>query len=415
LLGVFVFRWAQRLYGPWAAAMAAVLFAFCPNLLAHARLITPDIVLTTFFFIAMYSFWRTLSLGSARHAVMTGLCLGLALLSKFTALLLLPVMLVLAVLWRLFHKQAPRRCYAIVLLVGVAVLLAGYRFSLEPYVSGILYQWQHAHAGQDAFCLGQYAQRGWWYYVLVAFALKTPLALLALLGVALVLYLRAGPARASTDQRLDELFLLVPAATVVAFFVVEHQSVGLRYVLPIYPFLFVFASRLLPVAASSWRRLLPIALALVWYVAASTRIHPHYLAYFNELSGGPDRAYRCLTDSNLDWGQDLKGLAHFMRGHGIGKVSLSYFGADDPGRYGIAYDWLPSMMLRNPTPGRPPTFNRYVAISATNLQGVHFADHDLFAFFKARKPMAKIGYSIFVYDLHDGQFGLRESPVGTTR
>lgn len=398
LLGVFVFRWAKLLYGHYSAAAAAILFAFSPNLLAHARLITPDIVVTTFSLIAMYLFWRMLKLDSRKHAVAAGVGLGLALLSKFTALLLLPAMLALACLWGLCRKRTPLASYAMVLLVAFAVLLLGYQFQIEPYVAGILYQRDHALSGQSAFCLGQYSENGWWYYLPLAFVLKTPIALAAMLAAALLLYLRRTPAPGQDVDRLDEFFLLLPAATVVAFFTIEHQSVGLRYILPAYPFLFVFASRLLRASHLGRRWAVPVALA--WYVGASTWIHPHYLAYFNELAGGPDRGYRYLVDSNLDWGQDLKGLARFMRERGIAKVGLSYFGSDSPERYGIAYDWLPSMILHNPAPGHSPiTPSRYLAISATNLQGVYFPNHALFASLQARTPLTKIGYSIFVYDL----------------
>ena len=105
-------------------------------------------------------------------------------------------------------------------------------------------------------------------------------------------------------------------------------------------------------------------------------------------------------DSNLDWGQDLKGLGRYMRAHNIPKVCLSYFGSDSPDRYGITYDWLPSLVLRNPAPRNSQALlHDFVAIGATNLQAVYFPDHGMFAMLKARKPVAKIGYSIFVYDL----------------
>jgi hypothetical protein len=143
-----------------------------------------------------------------------------------------------------------------------------------------------------------------------------------------------------------------------------------------------------------------VGLLVVWYMGASLSIHPHYLAYFNEFAGGPSNGYKFLVDSNLDWGQDLKGLGRYMKEHRIPQISLSYFGTDTPKRYGIDYSWLPSVELENPTPGR---FERapggWVAISATNLQGVYFLNKRLFASLKNRTPEAVIGYSIFVYYL----------------
>ena len=84
LLGVFVCRWSRALYGPVSALFAAALFTFDPNILAHARLITPDITVTTFSFIAVYYFWRLLTAGRTRDGLWAGVGLGLALLSKFT-------------------------------------------------------------------------------------------------------------------------------------------------------------------------------------------------------------------------------------------------------------------------------------------------------------------------------------------
>jgi hypothetical protein len=141
---------------------------------------------------------------------------------------------------------------------------------------------------------------------------------------------------------------------------------------------------------------------MTWYVGASCWIHPHYLAYFNELVGGPDNGYKYLVDSNLDWGQDLKGLAKYMRQHGISRINLSFFGSDSPERYGINYIRLPSYYLRGEEPNKPDIALRgWVAISATNLQGAYFHNRDMFVWFRSRKPVAKIGYSIFLYNLDE--------------
>ena len=136
------------------------------------------------------------------------------------------------------------------------------------------------------------------------------------------------------------------------------------------------------------------------------RIHPHYLAYFNELAGGPDGGWRYLVDSNLDWGQDLPGLRRYLEAHGIQEIYLSWFGSAYPEHYGISYRALPGYP-HNQGPPEKFAFNPYApapgvyAISATNLQGVVFADHDLFAWFRARQPEAKIGHSMFIYTIPD--------------
>jgi hypothetical protein len=141
---------------------------------------------------------------------------------------------------------------------------------------------------------------------------------------------------------------------------------------------------------------------LLWYPVVAWTTWPHYLAYFNEFAGGSANGYRYLVDSNLDWGQDLKGLKQFMDDRGIDRVSLSYFGTDSPERHGIAYDWLPSYELRNPNP-QATTVNirrgSYVAISVTNLQGVYMEPQTMFRWLDRYTPVARIGHSIFVYHI----------------
>jgi hypothetical protein len=122
------------------------------------------------------------------------------------------------------------------------------------------------------------------------------------------------------------------------------------------------------------------------------------------LAGGPDGGWRYLVDSNLDWGQDLGGLKLWMDENDVPEVWLSYFGEARPDYYGIAYTGLDSFPPRlmdvqarpfapqNPAPG-------IYAISATNLQGVHFANHEQFSWFRSREPIGKIGYSIFLFEV----------------
>jgi hypothetical protein len=142
-----------------------------------------------------------------------------------------------------------------------------------------------------------------------------------------------------------------------------------------------------------------VALA-AWYAAGTLRVHPHYLAYFNEIAGGPARGYHRLVDSSLDWGQDLKGLAAWLHARGIGRVKLSYFGSADPGYYGIEAEMLPSTM--SPRPARVTREVRpgdVLAVSATNLQGAYLdpADRRLMARIRQLPPLGQVGHSIFVF------------------
>jgi hypothetical protein len=137
---------------------------------------------------------------------------------------------------------------------------------------------------------------------------------------------------------------------------------------------------------------------------SSLRIYPFYLAYFNELVGGPLGGRRYLVVSDLDWGQDLSGLSAYLQEHGIDQVFLSYFGTTPPEHYGINYRPIPAW----PPRGNPQHYAFHphyplpgvYAISAANLAGARFEhDRDTFAWFWDQQPITHIGYSIFIYQV----------------
>jgi len=177
------------------------------------------------------------------------------------------------------------------------------------------------------------------------------------------------------------------------------------------PFLAVHIGRLAlsPCPPVPWsprlrvRRLIPLTL-FTWLALATLLIYPHFLAYFNSLGGGPENGWHILVDSNIDWGQDLKGLRAWMAREGVDRVRLSWFGSAYPEAYGIAYDMLPGVpngfpMWENPPFDRTRPAPGIYAISVTNLVGAMFPDHDLYAWFREREPDAKVGYSIFIFEV----------------
>jgi hypothetical protein len=369
--------------------------------------------------------WRLLST--------IGMFTGMALVSKFSAILLIPILGLIIGLCFLNRKKTPIRLpgragqtrpgaaileaaavFLIVMLLAPLMILPAYFFhGLQPWLAGFSRFMTLAGLGQPAFFLGEVSYLGWWNYYIVAFLIKTPLGTLALICAALV-FRRAGAAL----RRRETIFLITP---VVLFFLVLSQSkvnIGLRHILPIYPFLFVLASRL--VTIRRYRRITQamIIAALVITGISSLRITPHQLAYFNEFVGGPDQGYRYLSDSNLDWGQDLEGLKEYVEKENLGTIYLSYFGTAPPSYYGIRYQYVPgNWPLEWPPPGDkvPETAPRKIlAISAYNLQDVANAYNPLFRWLWSRRPIAKIGYSIFVYDLtndHEGLARLEETFV----
>jgi hypothetical protein len=265
----------------------------------------------------------------------------------------------------------------------------------EAYVLGFLFAFRHS-AGRTTFLLGQLSDHGFWYYFPVTFALKTPLPLIVLLPLALAW-------RRPASWRL-ECFSWLPVLLYLGLTATRSINIGHRHLLPIYPFLFVFAGRaaaglLAPGAWTSRRGLLVAGLG-AWYALGTLRVHPHYLAYFNELAGGPSQGYRRLVDSNLDWGQDLKGLEAYLERKGISRIKLSYFGSADPAYYGLHAELLPGYMAPHPTEvTREVSPGDILAVSATNLQGVYLdpGDRPLMERVRALPPLDEVGYSILIY------------------
>jgi hypothetical protein len=458
LLGWVVFSWGRELGHPGAGLLALFLCVFDPNILAHGRLATNDLAVTCFSFIAVYRFWKLLSSPGWANVIWAGLAFGLSQASKFSAVLLAPILVLLAALWLLsgheMHAPFPLPgsrllsqrsgligAYALVavfftiFLIGFALVWADYRFEVgtvlgeerqlswlderldgsrwesavrylfwelpipaHKYIYGLAVKYTHTEAGRPTFLMGDLSGEGWWYYFLIAFLIKTPIPLLILLTVATILTVVQ-----RTSFWRQEAFLLIP---VLIWFGVNSSSgfnLGYRHLLPALPFLFVFAGQVVAVEKIRWQTVIVglVAILCVWQLVGILRIHPHYLAYFNELVGGPENGHKYLVDSNLDWGQDLKGLGAYLKAQDVDRVELSYFGTADPAYYGIGYTCLPSfgILSKDKCPIEPGFQGRsgVFALSATHLQGVYLNDPHTFDWLKEREPEAVIGYSIFVY------------------
>jgi hypothetical protein len=433
-LVVAVFFAARARFSLPAAAAAALLAALSPEVLAHGALVTTDLGFALFFFLAVIAFDRLLEQASAGRLLAAGLATGAAFATKFSAPILAPVFLILG-LYAVARRRA-RLGPLLVQLTAVAALALvvvwaayGFRGPLSPepdvraelrrplevhpadplraalafvgraglvpedYVRGLLFVTEHS-AARPTFLLGERSDHGFPHYFAVSFLLKTPVPLLVLSALAL--------ARLPRLRRRDAALVWIPVAVYLAATATRGLQIGHRHLLPIYPFLFLAAGEA-AAALRAWRApkgaVLTAAIAL-WYAAGTLLQHPHHLAYFNEIAGGSRNGWKLLVDSNLDWGQDLKRLAGWLRAHPAPGLKLSYFGSADPSYYGIESQALPgytaphaARITREIHPGD------VLAVSATNLQGVYLEPEDraLMARLRGLEPIARIGFSIFVY------------------
>jgi len=401
ILGVFVFLWAKDLYSTRAGLLALFLYCFSPNILAHARLITPDLSLACFSFLSIYFYWKfSLLEKKPRHLFFSALSFGLALVSKYSALLLFPIFMVIFIINAIVDFYSPsshsfkamkKDILNLLLLfcLGAILILVFYGFNLSPYFDGIVFQLKKSKWGHAAFLDGSISWEGWWYFFIYAFLLKTPIPTLVFIIIALILR-----DHLKSLFKKKEFFLIIPIVSYIIFFSYSRQCVGLRYILPIYPFIFVFVSRILNMWIKPRKVVMGLVIGLsVWYLIGTIRIYPHYLAYFNECVGGPSNGYKYLVDSNLDWGQDLKLLKRYMDAQGIKEIYLDYFGSVDPAFYNISYKKID---------GNTSLFPKgWYAVSATKLQGVYSQARECsYDKLKKKKPVAQIGYSIFVYFIY---------------
>lgn len=279
-------------------------------------------------------------------------------------------------------------------------------------------------APKTSFLFGEIYQGGKWQYFFVEFFLKTPLPVLLVFLFALVLLVRAGlnAGISRWRERLSkshELFVLAPLLAYFILMLFNNENFGIRHLLPVYPFVAVFSARVVPVLGRNklllFAALLPL---LLWLVLAVAGIHPNHFSYFNELAGGSANGYKLMV-SNSDQGQGIVALKHYMDDNDIGSVKLSYFGSIDPAFYGVNYSYLPSLFWQpwNPVHARskaalPGNYSEdcrpvsgIVAVSVTNLEGVHLLNRSCFAWLGQYEPVDVVAYSIFVYNLTGGFSG----------
>jgi hypothetical protein len=355
LLGFYIYKWARALFGVSAGLMALFLYAFCPNVIAHARFVTMDVGLSCFFLICLYYLWRFVRQGGKRNLVVAGVTLGLALTAKFSAVVLVPIfglLLGMAALWAPGAKPPAKRqktppsmklnqalenalmlgdrdtriklsavAYLLILATAGVVVFTMYGFPGDPffYLEKIKLVNKDHNPDYQLYLMGHFKPGGWWYYFIVAFLLKTPVPTLILLGLAM-----AFMKRCHTEHWLDDAFLILPVLIFTAVTSALADNLGIRYLLPIYPLLFIFISRLANFLFHGRIKTALAVLLIAWYLVGAVRIYPYHLAYFNELIGGPNQGYKYLEDSNIDWGEGLKLLKNYMDKHHMDKIKLLY-------------------------------------------------------------------------------------------
>ena len=442
LTGVLVFAFARELFGDTAAVLAVALFALEPTLTAHGRVVQTDVPAAFGYLLTTYALYRYLRAPSLKRALLLGAAGGVACLTKFSMLMVAPAIgaVFLALWWRGRRTEGSAKSVAAhaaaTMVAALFVINAAYFFDHRPlgfegvkwlgegapnnteatvrfveavtyvlptdFVLGALWQIWHNRDGHSAGLLGMYSRTGWWYYFPVAFALKAtiPFLLLSLasLGWAIERVVRG------RERRL--LFLLLPFAFYAVASIAGALNLGVRYFLPAYTFLFILGGALLErMWKAKWSRPAGAVLAAVllgWMCVEAVRAYPDHMSYMNQLAYQQPHWWY-LSDSNVEWGDDTRAVAEYLRSKGETKVRAIFLGGFlTLHHYGV--DYLDALAVPK---GPPP---RYTAIGASFLNGSTVQDYtrdgrpvseeervNTFDEYRRRTPEKVFGDSIYLF------------------
>jgi len=413
-----IFLWAKQLAGPIAGLFGCALWVFNPIALAHGHIVQTDGGGTLTVLLSVWSFTQFAQRPRLGGVVIAGLAFGLALVTKLSALLLLPMFgAIAALVW--WKEPAGQRttlrfarllpffavCAWVVIMVVYAPRWApapplnerqaawlnvpSWFESLRPilippdFFKAVALLLGSADVGHSGYLFGQWSEAGWWYYYPVAFALKTPIPFLVLAVMALIFV-----SRQFRSRRAEELVPWIAAAMFFALAMFNKMNIGVRHLLPVYGLLSVAVASQLAPHRGLWR--VATAVLVIWLAAVSVLARPFYIEYFNEFAGGTRNGYKYLLDSNLDWGQDLKRLKNYLVDRHVDRCYLAFSGIEKA----IAYYRINATVVEAPDAQRLQQGT--LVISAMLLMRPEWT-----WLREQRQPIDRVAYTLFVYKIGD--------------
>jgi hypothetical protein len=457
LLALLVFFAGKEMFGTGAGVIGLALLVFDPNILAHGAVVTTDMGITCFMFATVYAFYRYNKRPSIPRLLVTGLALGLALGAKHTGILVFPMLVLLALCEILIGprredgeaepdesraRMAARLAVAIVAIsaIGLALLWGFYGFryqarpdglEMNPSLSEVVGQisrprearvirtFAHYHLLPESYLmgladvrnmsdfyqsyvLGKIYLHGQWFYFPLAFLIKSTSAFLLLFAIA-IFAIATGRLR----KWREILFLTVPALFHLYIAMMSRMNIGVRHILPLYAFFAVLIGGAVWALIERHRVWAYVVGVLIAYQAVTAvRMYPAYMAYANEFWGGPTQTWKLLSDSNVDWAQQLKATKRYIDKNHIHDCWIIYFAQPvvDLNYYGIPCRILPTMdaVWMNEDIDTPAEIDGPLFFSAGDLSGFEFGPGKLNPYedFKTMRPVASIDYGIYVFDGH---------------
>lgn len=317
---ITVFGWAAAMFGRRAALLALFLYALSPTIHAHGALVLTDLALGTFAIATMALVWGARAHGSIALACAGGAALAAAVMSKFTGLMLVPIVLLLLLFEPLTFPSGRRaQSLWLNLRIGTGVVtsfllvlaaIASASGGLGEYVQGISMLGHNHRADYQYFAMREFSRTGFGIYFPLTLGLKSTPVELCTWVLALIAFvtawprLRASGAARSTIASAAWLFAF-PVAYLLAL-ALQAPNIGHRYTVPLYPFLFVAAAAAMHLRVAPAMRVAMGALLVLAQGIVAWQSLPDPLAYFNGFGGcrGAVAAF-CLDDSNIDAGHNL--------------------------------------------------------------------------------------------------------------
>jgi len=444
-LAVVLFLAGKEMFGATAGLITLALFVFDPSVLANAPYVTTDTGASCGFFATIYLFYRFVKQMSWKRALACGVVLGLALASKHSTIVLFPMLVALGAAeiagrWKAQHKLPSGDikkaaiglsiigCVALFVLWGIysfrfqmhpngismaplavearpltkpmqwfILFCARYRLLPESYLFGLV-DVQDVGEAWPTFFMGKIYAHGIWYYFPTLLALKWTIGTLALIGLAIWVFV-SGKIR----QTREILFMAFPAAFYLAVAMAGPLNIGERHILPIFPFVFALLG-----AAGAWLVKLGkpwayvVVILLLAHAAESLHAFPNYIPFGNAMWGGPANSNKYFSDANVDWAQQLKWTKQWLDEHNVKECSFAYFAAPFllPSDYDIPCKLLPTFDTSyNQEILVPPVVKGPILISYGDLAGYEFGTwvRNPYESFNRRKPDAVIMNSIAVF------------------
>jgi hypothetical protein len=452
-LGVLLFFWAKGLYGRKIALFVLTLYAFYPDLLGHGHLVTTDIAAAFGFAITLFAFSKLIERPSTRSIFWAGIAFGLAQLLKFSSFLLFGILLILVIykafadrkeksdFWPLLLKYF--KYYILVCVISLVFVSLVYipfvwntpssiehqvidmnlttdartlplrnflhlfegnpiSRALGHYLLGIMLVVARVAGGNATFIMGHLSDKSISWFFPVAWLIKTPIPIILLTiwsVISLIIY------RVKCKAQAWQYWLfLTPVVVYWAFTLKGSLNIGIRHLMPTIPFVLLFIG--MTMHRYTERKILPTlpviltGIMTIWLVVSTVSYYPQYIAYFNEFVPRGER-YKYLTDSSLDWGQDLLRLKEYVETNSIESIKVDYFGGSVPEYFmSQANEWHSSY---GPTTG-------WLAVSATYFQSSKLYGEKegkwSYQWLTEFEPEAVVGGSILVYHISEEDLAL---------